>query len=125
MSDPKSFHYSSAPLRYCAMFKDGKWHQGELTCDDRIVLNESACVLQYAQTCFEGLKAYRTENGRIVCFRPDLNAKRMSDTCERLVIPPVSEGMFINAIDQVVNCDRSLLAFSIAICRPLRAGSIL
>lgn len=84
MSDSKSFHYSSAPFRYSALYKDGKWLAGELICDDRVILNESACVLQYAQTCFEGLKAYRTEDGHIVCFRPDMNAKRMADTCKRL-----------------------------------------
>lgn len=109
MSDSKSFHYSCAPFRYVAEFKDGIWHQGGLTENENIVLNESACVFQYAQTCFEGLKAYRTENGHIVCFRPELNAKRLADTCERLVMPCVPEEMFISAVDAVVRANEELI----------------
>ena len=45
-----------------------------------VTISECAGVLQYAQTCFEGLKAYRTEDGRVVTFRPDLNAERMMDS---------------------------------------------
>ena len=73
-----------ADYRYVANFKDGKWDDGEITTNDQIQLSECAGVLQYAQTCFEGLKAYTTEDGKIVCFRPDLNAERMKESCERL-----------------------------------------
>ena len=72
------FSYQQTEKRFVANFKDGAWDEGTLTEDATITLNECAGVFQYAQTCFEGLKAYTTENGDIVCFRPDLNAARMA-----------------------------------------------
>ncbi|MBR6396095.1 MAG: branched-chain amino acid aminotransferase, partial [Lachnospiraceae bacterium] len=65
-------------------------------------INECAGVLQYAQTCFEGLKAYTTEDGHIVCFRPDLNASRMKDSCERLAMPVIPEDKFVDAVVKTV-----------------------
>ena len=70
-----------------------------------IVLNECAGVLQYAQTCFEGIKAYTTEDGRIVTFRPDLNAKRMADSCARLEMPVFPEERFVDAVVQTVRAN--------------------
>lgn len=74
------FEYVQTDKRYVANYKDGKWDEGTLTEDANIVMNECAGVLQYAQTVFEGMKAYTTEDGRIVTFRPDLNAARMVDS---------------------------------------------
>ena len=54
------FAYHETGARYVALYRNGVWEAGHLTADPNVVLNESACVLQYAQTCFEGLKAYRT-----------------------------------------------------------------
>ena len=70
-----------------------------------MVISECAGVLQYAQTCFEGLKAYTTEDGKIVCFRPDLNAARMKDSCERLVMPVFPEDRFVQAVVDVVKAN--------------------
>ena len=81
------FGYVQTDMRYVSNFKDGKWDEGGLTPDANVVLNECAGVLQYAQTVFEGLKAYTTEDGHIVMFRPDLNAKRMADSARRLEMP--------------------------------------
>ena len=99
------FGYIKTDYRYVSNFKDGKWDDGVLTEDSNIVLNESAGVLQYAQTCFEGLKAYRTKDGKVVCFRPDLNAKRMIDSCERLEMPVFPEDRFLDAVDKVVKAN--------------------
>ena len=96
------FGYVQTDKRYVSNFKDGAWDEGGLTEDANIVLNECAGVLQYAQTIFEGLKAYRTEDGRIVTFRPDLNAKRMVDSAKRLEMPAFPEEKFIEAVEQVV-----------------------
>ena len=85
------FGYIPTDYRYVANFKDGKWDEGELTTDPNVVLNECACVFQYAQTVFEGLKAYTTEDGRVVCFRPDLNASRLADSASRLEMPVFPE----------------------------------
>lgn len=96
------FGYIKTDYRFVANYKDGKWDEGALTTDENIVMNECACVLQYAQTCFEGMKAYRTADGKVVCFRPDLNAKRMADTCKRLEMPVFPEDKFVEAVVEVV-----------------------
>lgn len=96
------FGYMQTEQRYVANYKNGAWEEGGLTTDANVVLNECAGVLQYAQTVFEGLKAYTTEDGHIVTFRPDLNAKRMVDSAKRLEMPPFPEEKFIEALEQVV-----------------------
>ena len=99
------FGYSKTDYRYVSNYKDGKWDSGIITKDSNIVLNECACVLQYAQTCFEGLKAYRTVDNKVVCFRPDMNAKRMFDTAKRLEMPPFPEDRFVDAVVEVVKAN--------------------
>ena len=96
------FGYIQTDKRYVSNFKDGAWDEGCLTEDSNVVISECAGVLQYAQTVFEGLKAYRTQDGRIVTFRPDLNAKRMADSADRLKMPVFPEEKFIEAVEQVV-----------------------
>lgn len=103
------FGYHKAPYRYVSKFKDGKWDEGSLTTDADIVLNECACVFQYSQSCFEGLKAYYTKDGRIVCFRPDMNASRMADSAKRLVMPPFPEDRFVEAVKQVVAANKEMV----------------
>ena len=99
------FGYHKTDKRYVSNYKDGKWDEGTLTEDSNIVLNESAGVLQYAQTCFEGMKAYTTVDGKVVVFRPDMNAKRMSDTAKRLEMPVFPEDRFVEAVEQVVKAN--------------------
>lgn len=96
------FGYVQTEKRYVANFKNGAWEEGFLTEDATVTLNECAGVFQYAQTVFEGLKAYRTEDGRIVTFRPDLNAQRMADSARRLEMPAYPEDKFIEAVEAVV-----------------------
>ena len=96
------FGYVQTDYRYVSNFTDGAWDGGVLTQDSNIVLNECAGVLQYAQTIFEGLKAYTTEDGHIVTFRPDLNAERMMDSAARLEMPVFPKERFIDAVNQVV-----------------------
>lgn len=97
-----AFGYVKTDKRFVANYKNGKWDGGKLTSDDSVVISECAGVLQYAQTCFEGLKAYTTEDGRIVTFRPDLNAARMHDSCIRLEMPPFPQDEFVKAVLAVV-----------------------
>lgn len=97
-----AFGYSKTDYRYVSNYKNGAWDEGTLTTDAQITLNECACVFQYAQTCFEGLKAYTTEDGHIVTFRPDLNAERMQTSAARLEMPVFPKDRFIDAITQVV-----------------------
>ena len=99
------FGYIKTDKRYVSNYKNGAWDEGTLTDDANIVLSECAGVLQYAQTVFEGLKAYTTEDGRIVCFRPDLNASRMADSAKRLEMPAFPEDRFVKAVEETVRAN--------------------
>ncbi len=99
------FGYVQTDKRFVANYKDGAWDEGTLTEDPNVVLNECAGVLQYAQTVFEGMKAYRTEDGRVVCFRPDLNASRMADSAKRLEMPVFPEDRFVQAVVDTVKAN--------------------
>jgi branched-chain amino acid aminotransferase len=99
------FGYVKTDKRYVSNFKNGAWDDGALIEDDMITISECACVLQYAQTVFEGLKAYTTEDGRVVCFRPDLNASRLADSASRLEMPVFPEDRFVDAIAKVVEAN--------------------
>ncbi len=96
------FGYMQTEQRYVSNYKNGAWDDGALTTDANITMSECACVLQYAQTIFEGLKAYTTEDGHIVVFRPDLNAERMIDSALRLEMPAFPKERFIEAVEKVV-----------------------
>jgi len=97
-----TFSYTKTDKRYVANYTNGAWDEGGLIDDDMIVMSEDAGVLQYAQTVFEGLKAYTTKDGKIVTFRPDLNADRLIDSAKRLEIPPLPKEQFLDSIKQVV-----------------------
>ena len=99
------FGYFKTDKRFVSNYKDGKWDEGSLTSDENIVLNESAGVLQYAQTCFEGMKAYTTQDGKVVVFRPDMNAQRMYETAQRLEMPPFPQDKFVEAVAEVVKAN--------------------
>lgn len=99
------FSYVQTDKRFVSLYKDGAWDEGCLTDDASITMSECACVLQYAQTCFEGMKAYTTEKGQIVCFRPDLNAARMASSCRRLRMPVFPEDRFLQAVVDTVQAN--------------------
>lgn len=99
------FGYMTTGERFVSNYKDGNWDNGEMTTDANVTINECAGVLQYAQTCFEGMKAYTTCDGRIVVFRPDLNAQRMEDSCKRLEMPVFPKDKFIEAVCKVVKAN--------------------
>ncbi len=99
------FGYIQTDKSYVANYKNGAWDDGVMTDDHTITMSECACVLQYAQTCFEGLKAYTTEDGKVVTFRPDLNAKRMADTAQRLEMPVFPEDRFVDAVVKTVQAN--------------------
>ena len=103
------FGYIPTDYRFMLLnSKDGKWDEGELTTDPNVVLNECACVFQYAQTVFEGMKAYTTEDGHIVTFRPDLNAERLANSAKRLEMPVFPEDRFVDAVVKDHQGKRSL-----------------
>ena len=99
------FGYIPTDKRFVSNFKDGAWDEGALISDPNVVISECAGVLQYAQTVFEGLKAYTTEDGRIVCFRPDMNAERIENSAKRLEMPVFPKERFLKAVDDVVRAN--------------------
>ena len=100
------FQYRITDKRYVSNYKDGAWDEGGLTADDMITISESACMMQYCQQVFEGLKAYTTVDGKIVTFRPDMNAERMMDSAKRLMMPPFPKEKFLEALDMTVEANQ-------------------
>ncbi len=103
------FNYTKTDYRFVSNFKNGKWDEGRLIKDENIILNECAQVLQYSQTCFEGLKAYNTIDNKTVCFRIDLNAERMFNSCERLAMPQFPKEKFIEAVIKTVKANKRFI----------------
>ena len=99
------FAYMHTDYSYVSNYKDGAWDEGTLTPDHTLNLSECAGIFHYCQEVFEGLKAYTTENGDIVCFRPEQNAKRMADSARRVVMPPFPEDRFVDAVEKVVRAN--------------------
>lgn len=114
--NPKT-HPDPSALRFGRDFTDhmllmdyapGKgWHDGRIVPYGNLSLDPATTVLHYAQMMFEGLKAYRAPDGRVLLFRPEMNARRLSRTNERMCIPPMDENLFIEAIKAVVRVDQS------------------
>lgn len=101
------FGYIKTDYRFVSNFKNGAWDEGVLTEDASVVISECAGVLQYAQTIFEGLKAYTTADGRIVTFRPDLNGERMENSAKRLEMPVFPKDRFVEAVIQTVRANEA------------------
>jgi branched-chain amino acid aminotransferase len=102
-----NFEYHETDKSYVSNFKNGSWDNGELTSDHTVTISECAGVLQYSQSVFEGLKAYTTKDGRIVTFRPDLNADRMIDSAKRLEMPAFPKERFIDAVLETIKANES------------------
>ena len=100
-----SFAYMHTDYSYVCNYKDGAWEEGGLTPDHTVTLSECAGLLHYCQEVFEGLKAYTTENGDIVCFRPDMNSQRMYDSAARLEMPSFPKDKFVEAVEMVVRAN--------------------
>ena len=100
-----TFAYTKTDYSYACNYKDGAWGEDILTPDHTIVMSECAGIFHYCQEVFEGLKAYTTKDGRIVCFRPDMNAQRMYDSAQRICMPPFPVDRFINAVEMVVKAN--------------------
>ncbi|MDR2889425.1 MAG: branched-chain amino acid aminotransferase [Lachnospiraceae bacterium] len=112
---PKQKPDADNPLTFGTIFTDHMfimdYVQGEGWIDPRIVpygplqMDPSAMVFHYGQELFEGLKAYRSEDGRILLFRPECNARRSNATCERICIPTIPEEDYVQAIEALVKLD--------------------
>jgi len=103
------FDYVKTEFRYLARWENGRWDGGRLTADNVLHISEGSTALHYGQQCFEGLKAYRCKDGSINLFRPDQNAQRMRKSCDRLLMPPVTDEQLIDACLQVVRANEKFV----------------
>lgn len=101
------FDYVQTDFRFVSCYKQNAWDEGVMTEDANVVISECAGVLQYAQTVFEGMKAYTTADGRTVTFRPDLNAERMEQSAKRLEMPVFPKDRFIKAVLQTIKANEA------------------
>ena len=99
------FSYIKTDYRFISYWKDGKWDDGEMTTDNKVHISEGSPVLHSGQSCFEGMKAYRTKDGSINLFRPEENAKRMINSCQRLLMPEFPVEKFVEAAKAVVKAN--------------------
>lgn len=99
------FEYTRTDYRFSALWENGEWNAGTLTESEFIEIHEGAPALHYAQQCFEGLKAQTAKDGRILLFRPELNAERMKETAERLSMPPVPQELFLRGVEEAVRAN--------------------
>ena len=116
-TNPKPIPDKDNPLVFGTIFTDhmfemdyteGKgWHDPRIVPYHNLELEPSAMVFHYGQEMFEGLKAYKTEDGRILLFRPDKNIERANHSNRRLMIPEIPEDIFMEAIKQVVKIDEA------------------
>lgn len=86
-------------------YADGRWHNPQIVPYGPISLEPGTASLHYGQSVFEGLKAFRGSDGEIRVFRPDMNARRLLDSCERLCIPPIDPALVVAAIEELVQLE--------------------
>ena len=96
--DNLGFDINAAEKMFMANYRNGKWDNGEIVNYDKIQIFPSAVILNYGQGIFEGMKAYRTKDGRIAMFRPYDNARRLNDGCKRLCMPELDVDFFVSSI---------------------------
>lgn len=85
---------------------DAGWHDARITARTPFLIDPASAALHYAQQIFEGMKAFRTDNGAIALFRPELNAARFARSAERMAMPPVPSELFIQAVEHLVKIDQ-------------------
>lgn len=115
--NPKPIPGPENPLVFGTIFTDHMyvmeystekgWHDPAIMPYQPITLDPSAMVFHYGQEMFEGLKAYKTEDGRILLFRPDKNAERAVNSNRRLMIPEIPVDDFINGVKTLVELDQA------------------
>jgi len=84
-------------------YKDGEWQTPEIMPFGSLSLHPATSAIHYGQSIFEGMKANRAENGDVMIFRPDMNEKRFAESCERMCMPVLPEGLFTEFINQTVD----------------------
>jgi branched-chain amino acid aminotransferase len=83
------------------------WHGARIEPRANFSLDPAAAVFHYAQEIFEGLKAYKRDDGGVNLFRPDANARRFQSSAERMAMPLLPEAAFLEAVEELVRIDRA------------------
>jgi branched-chain amino acid aminotransferase len=106
--DPGQLEFGKmfTPNFFVTEYQNGAWRNARIQPLSPFALHPASLVFHYAQTVFEGLKAFRQRDGRIVLFRPEMNAKRFQESAVRLSIPVIEEGFFVEAIHALVENER-------------------
>lgn len=103
------FNYIETKTMFVSDYKDSKWDEGKLVPFGPILINPCACVLNYGQGIFEGMKALRTKKNEIVIFRPEENAKRLNESAERLLMPTYDVRKFVDAVKKAVKANEEYI----------------
>lgn len=101
---PFAYHATDANVR--CWFRGGAWSEAEITSDEHITLHVASVCLHYGQAIFEGLKAYERPDGKVQIFRPMENARRLQRSACKLLMEPVPETLFRDAVYRVVQANR-------------------
>jgi branched-chain amino acid aminotransferase len=109
--DPRLLEFGKmfTPNFFVSEYKNGEWRNPRLQAVEPFALHPASLVLHYAQTVFEGMKAFRQDDGGVVLFRPEMNARRFQQSAARLSIPVIDEGFFLEAIHALVENERYFL----------------
>jgi branched-chain amino acid aminotransferase len=109
--DPSQLEFGKlfTPNFFLAEYRNGEWRNPRIQRIEPFTLHPASLVFHYSQTVFEGMKAFRQDSGRIVLFRPEMNARRFQESADRLSIPRVDEALFLQAIGELVENERHFL----------------
>jgi len=103
------FNFIETKIMFVSNYKDGKWDEGKLVPFGNFEISPAACILNYGQGIFEGMKALRTKNREITLFRPELNAKRFNNSADRMLMPNYNPDKFVDVIKQVVRANEEYI----------------
>jgi branched-chain amino acid aminotransferase len=107
LADPGFGRYHSDHMVSLSWTAQRGWHGAQLRPYEALSMDPMSLVLHYAQAVFEGLKAYRHADGSIHAFRPQMNARRLNASAERLALPAVPEDLFIESLRQLAQVDHA------------------
>ena len=96
------FGYRKTDFNVRCTYKDGAWGEIEVSTDENITMHMASTCLHYGQEAFEGLKAFRGKDGKVRIFRLEANAERLQSTCEGIMMPQISTGLFREMVKKVV-----------------------
>ena len=127
MKQKLGFSYSKPDYNFIATYKNGSWDEGHLRTEDTFTIPMMASTFHYGQQAFEGMKAYKSKDDKVLLFRIKDNAKRFARSCKQLVMPPVDEDFFMEAVKKTVLANQHMIppygSESSLYIRPFMIGS--